>query len=235
MLHMKPTLKFQPSDYALRDLLVKYSHGAPISCDQYNFLYRHEKALTNHMVTDLKRYYLKDYYLKHAAEHTFLMPHDKLDAAATKELKRRIELLVDSKNAIQFKMKPEQFLQMRAMTTNELILYHGNQFLTGAPFYQGGVPHTLYFQWGNLFGVAKYVVIADEKALKSNVLIYFENMHERYLDQCVMEYQHKFENKFDPAPLPKVAPVQTTAPAYQSKFGIPTLSLSRNKEKQDKA
>ena len=58
----------------------------------------------------------------------------------------------------------EDFETFKKVVCEELILTHGNQLLTGAPFYPGGIPYTLFFQWGNLFGVAKSVVHPDEKA-----------------------------------------------------------------------
>jgi hypothetical protein len=218
---LKQTLKHHPTDYIYNEAYASYAQGKPLRPDLLNFFYRHSGEMTDHRFTPIKNYYLR----KQAEEHTFLLPHEKLNASSIQELKRRLQILLREKNAsLQFKMKPEQFLQLRAMTVDELVLYHGNQFLTGAPFYQGGVPHTLFFQWGNLFGVAKYVVLPEERALRSNVLIYLENMHERYLDQCVNEYKHKIQETL-PSPVQEMAP---TIPAYVSKFSIPTLTLSRN-------
>src|SRR5690606_35947581 len=133
-------------------------------------------------------------------------------------------------------MSPSDFLSFRAMTTDELILYHGNQLLTGAPFFPGGVPQLIYFQWGNLFGVAKYVVIAEEKALKSNVLIYFEDRHERLLQDCVYQYNQKLQHeshhqqRLAPFMHPRHDAPELSSRQISSCFKIPTLTLSRSKQ-----
>lgn len=193
---MRPTLKHKPGDYTFRHLIMSYVNASPLSCDQYHFIYQHEKTLTSPKLTALKRYYLRDYYAKQDVENSFLLPHEKLNAESIKELKLRIQILIEEKNAfIQFPMKPDQFLQLREISVNELIFYHGNHFLTGAPFYPGGIPHVLFFQWGDLFGVAKYLILLHEKAPCSNVLMYFEKRNKRQLDQCVYAYHHAVEHQ----------------------------------------
>ena len=235
MTAMKPALSHHPIDYAHSDLKVRFDNGIPLSADQHNFILWHEKTLSSHGHDPMLRYYLKSHHQKQAEGHSFLLPHEKLNREDIQALKRRLQLLLqDKKDKLQFKMQPEQFLQLRAMTANELILYHGNQYLTGAPFYPGGLPHTLYFQWGNLFGVAKYVVLAEEKALKSNVLIHFETMHERALDQCVHDYELRLSLTPSPNNTPKnVPPKAEHTPTYHSTFTIPKLTLSRSSEKKE--
>lgn len=221
---MKPTLRLHPDSYAYRDINAKYAHGAPLTPDQLNFIYENQNHLMffSHQMNEVVKYYLKQ-YKKNGLENS----NKKFDRASIEQFKRHLTSLLGERNSqVQIKMKPEQFLQMRALTTDELILYHGNQFLTGAPFYYGGQPHTLFFQWGNLFGVAKYVVLAEEKALKSNLLIHFEGMHERFLEQCVHEYRdHMLALGHE---MPASHPIPQPIPTYQT----PRLTLSINGGKE---
>lgn len=238
---MKPSLTLKPNDYATQELLMKFADGVPLSCDQLNFLAWHEHTLKNPHLDPVLKYYLKQYHHKHAANHSFLMPTEHLTKEEVAKLKRRLSLVLQSTPHIELKMKPEEFLQFRAATIQELILYHGNQLLTGAPFYQGGIPQLIFFQWGNLFGVAKYVVLAEERALKSNVLIYFEEMHDRYLQDCVYQYVHRLQDELNAQM--KLAPSLHPAPAaekeitqeYHSIYSIPKLTMSPLKEVREEA
>ena len=228
---MKPTLKNQPILYAHKGLIVNFDNAKPLSCDQLNFLYRHERALSNQHLDSVMNYYLKHYYKHGVDDHSFLLPHEILNPDIVMKLKRRLQILLQSKSAkLEVKMTPEQFLDFKIATQQEMILYHGNQYLTGAPFHPGGIPHIIYFQWGNLFGVAKYVILAEEKALKSNVLVYFEDRQERELQECINDYNHQHLEKLEEQKqlLPTYTPQEE--PIHQSPFQIPTLTLSRSKE-----
>lgn len=231
---MKPSLALKPNDYELQNLLMKFADGTPLTCNQLNFLDWHERTLSNPRFDPVLKYYLKHYRHQHEAEHSFLMPSENFTKAEVATFKRRLSLLLQNTHHVELKMKPEHFLKFRAVTTQELILYHGNQLLTGAPFHQGGIPQLIFFQWGNLFGVAKYVVLAEERALKSNVLIYFEDRHDRYLQECVLEYVRHLRDELN-AQLklaPSLQPVHQAepAPAYQSIYNIPKLTLSPLKQ-----
>lgn len=232
---MKPTLKHKPSDYDYQDFLVKFANGIPLSCAQFNFLDWHEKTLSSPHFDPVLKYYLKHYRHDHAEEHSFLLPSENLKKADVARLKRRLEIfLKDTSSHLEIKLTPDAFLQFRALTYNELILYHGNQLLTGAPFFHGGVPQHIFFQWGNLFGVAKYVVLAEEKALKSNVLIYFEDLQERQLQECVLQYSHtqdKQKHSLTPALQPRQTYNDEPVLHPHSPFKIPELTLNRLKEK----
>lgn len=227
---MRPTLKHTPSHYTYRDLMVKFAEGKPLSCDQLNFLSRHEKTLSHPHMDQVMKYYLKKYHHDYAEQHSFLMPGETFTPQSAEQLKERLSMLLDNQVAnLELKMTPEQFLQFKAVTYGELILYHGNQFLSGAPFHPGGIPHLIYFQWGNLFGVAKYVVMAEEKALKTNVLIYFEDLLERKLEECINQFnQRKLKLAAEP---PIQAPVPQ--PKYTSIYKTPTLSLSKGSKERD--
>jgi hypothetical protein len=228
---VKPTLKNEPSDYALKTLLVNFQDSKPLTPDQLNFLYQYEKALSGPLLDPIIKYYLKHYFpLSH---HSFLLPSEVLNRGSIEQLKRRLNILLKNKGAhVRWRFSPEQFNKFREIAHRELILFHGNQFLTGAPFHPGGIPYTIYFQWGNLFGVAKYVVLPDERAMKSNVLIYIEDMLEKPLIECIYKYNHDHAEELNkltqvmPVPQPREEPAPIRSP-----YAIPTLSLSRGTEK----
>lgn len=235
---MKPTLVHKPNHYSYHQLLVNFAGGVPLSADQLNFLSRHEKSLSSTTLDPVLKYYLGPFHRKSSEHHSFLVHRENFDAKASQELKRRLELLVKPKGArVQLNISPKQFMELKNSAYPSLILYHGNQFLTGAPFYLGGIPHVVFFQWGNLFGVAKYVVLPEEKALKSNVLIYFEDMQERYLEQCVKDVTHELRHELLPAQQPSHThhlEKQTPQENYtHSPFQTPKLSLSLNTERKE--
>jgi hypothetical protein len=231
---MKPTLIDKPNNYNLQQMLVNFAGGVPLSADQLNFLLRHEKALSHYGLDPLLKYYLKPYYRKYADHHSFLLHQEEITEKSAKELRNRLQLILEGKKKQRIKLAvtPEQFLQFKNAAVPSLILYHGNQFLTGAPFYLGGIPHVVFFQWGNLFGVAKYIILPDEKALKSNVLIYFEDMYDRNLQQCVDDFKHDLKHELQPHEQPAHThhlEKQIPHENYQnSMFRTPTLSLSLN-------
>lgn len=233
---MKPTLVHKPNHYTYHQLLINFAGGVPLSADQLNFLYDHEITLSSLALDPVLKYYLGPLHKK-SEHHTFLMHRENFDAMALKELQRRLSLLLKEKGSrVQLTFTHKQFQDLRHAAVPSLILYHGNQFLTGAPFFLGGIPHTLFFQWGNLFGVAKYVVLAEEKSLKSNIMVYFEDMHERYLEQCVQEFTKELRNELrHPQPaqthhLEKQMPEEN----YQhSVFHTPKLTLSLNTERKE--
>ena len=235
---MKPTLVHKPNNYTYQQLLANFAGGVPLSADQLNYLSLQEKSLSSLSLDPLLSYYLGPIHRKESQYQSFLMHRDRFDAQAAKDLKRRLGLLLTDKGQrIKLKISPKQFQEFKNTAVPSLILYHGNQFLTGAPFHLGGIPHVVFFQWGNLFGVAKYVVLAEEKALKSNVLVYFENMHERYLERCVEDFMKDMRYVLQPAQHPvnthqleKQLPRENYTPTA---FPTPRLSLSRNTEKKE--
>lgn len=119
----------------------------------------------------------------------FLIPNEKITPDAIRTLKARLgAMLMNKTSSIVLSMSPQQFFDFKKCSLEELVFYHGNQFLTGAPFFPGGIPPFIPFQWGNLFGVAKSSILSSEKSVKGNILIYFEDMRERELDRCVEDY-----------------------------------------------
>lgn len=235
---IKKTLALKPNDYNYQSLMAKFADGAPLSCEQLNFLAWHEKSLSNPHLDPVMKYYLKHYHRQYSEDHSFLLPSEILNKENIARLKQRLQLLLQTtKKHVELKFTPEQFKHLKTLAYNELILLHGNHFLSGAPFHPGGIPHIIFFQWGNLFGVAKYVVLAEEKALKSNVLIYFEDMGERLLNECVHDYQqthaNELKNQQQLQLSSQINPQLTAQPTTSYSTPRPSLSLSRNKEVHD--
>lgn len=235
---MKFALQNLPNPYEFKDLLVSLSDSKPLSCDQLNFLYRHEKTLSTHGLDPVLNYYLKHYKNKKSDLHSFLLPSEKINRENALQLKKRLKLLVSEKKShAQFELTPTQFHELKQASYPELILYHGNQFLTGAPFYTSGIPHVVFFQWGNLFGVVKYIMLPDEKTLKSNILIYVEDMEERYIDECVKEYIHHMKDELSAIKQQQlVMQNQPSIPQNtisNTMYRIPKLTLNKNNEMRD--
>lgn len=240
---MKPSLELKPNSYEYQQLLMKFADGAPLTCNQLNFLSRHERALSSRELDPALGYYLKHYHHRHADDHSFLLSGEKLTPELLANFRRRLKILLQgTQSHLELKITADEFRQFRELTYSELILYHGNQLLTGAPFYHGGIAPLILFQWGNLFGVAKYVVLAEEKALKSNILIYFEDMQERKLEECVNQYflrlqldmkqQMQLAPSMQPRPQKHEEPVLT----YQSPFRItpPSPAPFRQEREEEK-
>ncbi len=234
---MKPSLVNQPNNYALKELLVNFAGGVPLSADQLNFLSRHEKILSQHGLDPTLKYYLKPLAKKAAEHHSFLMHREKLDAEGATELRKRLSTVLSEKGQrVKLPLSHKQFLEFKNAAAPSLIFYHGNHFLTGAPFHPGGIPHILFFQWGNYFGIAKYVMLPEERALHSNVFVYFEDLHDRLLEQCVKEISKELRHELlHDAPahthhLEKQLPHENYQPSV---FHTPRLTLSVGTEKKD--
>ncbi|EKD69929.1 MAG: hypothetical protein ACD_46C00695G0004 [uncultured bacterium] len=232
---MKLVLKNQPNPYQYKDLLINFANGKPLSCDQLNFLSRHEKALSQHGLDSVLTYYLKNYHHKKSDFHSFLLPFDIINAEEIEKLKKRLKILIATKKSVvKFEMTPEQFLQFKEITHRELFLYHGNQLLANLPFFTGGIPHVVFFKWGNLFGIAKYFIVSIEKALRSNVTIYVEDMEERVIEECIKQYVHEHQEELLAEHKQQLV-VQHSPPTqhYSSIYQIPKLTLNINHEQRE--
>lgn len=190
---MRPQLILQPIHNSSADILKSFALGRPLNCEQIHFLNWHQKELSNMLIDPLLKYYLK---LK--ADHrpsSFLLPCEEINTHSIASLKKRLQATLQSGHhqaVIQLTYK--QFLEFKEYSFPELIFWHGNQFLTGAPFYPSCVPPVIFFQWGNYFGIVKYVALPGEKSLKANVLIYFEDMQDRHINECVENYNQQLKN-----------------------------------------
>lgn len=194
---MKPVLILQPIHNSSADIMKCFGYGKPLSADQLNFLHRYQKQLSSKEFDPIIKYYLQSIKTHKDKYHaSFLLPHEILNFESIEKFKKRLSLFLrENAKQVFVRFTPQQFEALKTYQPHEVILWHGNQFLTGAPFFPGGIPPVIYFQWGNYFGVVKYVILPGEKALKANLLVYFEDMQERDLDQCVLDYTKKFDKE----------------------------------------
>ncbi len=198
MSQTRPTLILHPLHRSTADIVKCFALGKPLTPDQTNYLDWHQMQLSDPQFDPILKYYLKSRYDRQRDFHTsFLLPHEKMNKESIELLKKRIALMIkeNQSHRVVVNVTQKQFLEFKQYTTQDLIFWHGNQFLTGAPFYPGGTPPLILFQWGNYFGIVKYVVIAGEKAVMGNLLLYFEEMQERNLNQCVMDYQRRMKEE----------------------------------------
>jgi len=189
-----PTLILQPLHHTTADIVKCFTLSKPLTPDQVNFLDWHQMQLSDPQFDPILKYYLKsrgDY--QNNLHTSFLLPHEKMNRESIALLKKRLAVMLQEnpEHRVMISLTQEQLLTFKEYTIHDLIFWHGNQFLTGAPFYPSGTPPLILFQWGNYFGIVKYVVIAGEKAVMGNLLLYFEEMQERSLDRCVLDYQKR--------------------------------------------
>lgn len=211
---LQHNLILQPNHNSTTDILKAFTLGIPLTCDQINYVAWHQKQLSSPQFDLIYKYYIDAAKKKNTAEASFLLSSKEFTLESVNQLKKRVNLVLQNNSThFELHLTPHQFLQFRALTTNELIFWHGNQLLHGASFFPGGIPPVLYFRWGNLFGVLLYVFTASPQELNSKALLHFENRLDRSLDQCVEDYQKTMknelklqntmlhENKLDLAPL----------------------------------
>ncbi|MHB1946512.1 MAG: hypothetical protein ACYCQI_00175 [Gammaproteobacteria bacterium] len=193
---MKPSLILQPTHQSSADILKSFTDGKPLSPDQLHFLDWQQKQLSSAQFDPVLKYYLQ-FNKMHTEKHrgSFLLHDEIINHEAIQKLKERIKLFLQQKAKVAIPLNQNQFLKFLELTMNELIFWHGNQLLTGAPMYPGGIPPVIFLQWGNYFGIVKYLVLSGEKALKANLMIYFQDMQERNLEQCVAGYQLQLEQE----------------------------------------
>lgn len=180
----------------ISDTLKCLSERRPLSSDQINFLSQHEKTLGIYVIDSDVQHYL-EYSKKHLNQVLpMVFPKTIINYLIFHRIKQWVKILLKNKLMhVHLNMSLKQFMQFKMVGMNELIFWHGNQFLTGAPFYPGGIPTYVFFQWGNLFGVVKYNIVSGEKAVLGNLLICIEEMHERYFSQCIADYTHQLKSQ----------------------------------------
>lgn len=135
--------------------------------------------------------------------------------------------------AKQFKaIKPALDLYVKNANDQLMIYLYGNQLITGAPLIIGGHPHLDYFQWGNLYGVVKYEEQEGEEVYETNLMIYFEDRHDRNLEQCMQDLLHRLQHQAEPSipePAPEPVEVQSTAPRPEFGFRPPNSNDEEEK------
>jgi hypothetical protein len=184
----RSVLILQPIHNTSADIFKRFHLGQPLSSEQFHLLDSHRQQLSSRDFDPILEYYLHAQEKKHLS---FILPYEKINREAIKSLKKRLRLMLQKNSAQQaaISFTPEQFAKFKQYTMQELIFWHGNQSLTGAPSYPSCIPPIIYFQWGNQFGIVKQSVLAGEKALKANILVYFEDRQERNLENCVADYK----------------------------------------------
>ncbi len=187
---MQPALLTYPYNQLVTNILAKFENGKPLSTEELHFLWRHEKTLNHHALDLVIKYYLRGHHNRPDKSISFTIDPKKLDKLTVHELRDIVEnLLKQHLSHVDLNMSVDQFLQFKSVGFHELLFWHGPQFLSRSLFsYQNAIPQVLYFQWGKLFGVVKLNSLVDHYVLDGNVLIYFEDMSQRSLNQCVLDY-----------------------------------------------
>lgn len=186
---MKPTLVLQPIHNSSTDIMKSFIEGKPLSCDQLNFLTWHENELNSEAFDPLIKYYIES-QKKRCKKASFLLPHEELNADDIKKLEERIRAnLKNTYSHVAVEMNEKQYSQFKRHAMAELIYWNGQEFISGARFYVGGVMPAIYFQWAEFFCVWKYAMLHEEKRLRHTSMIYFEALRNRNLNQCVNEYK----------------------------------------------
>lgn len=190
-----PKLILQPNHSSTTEILKKFAMNKPLNCSELNFMTWHQKKLSSQSFDPVYKYYIESAKKNSKYNKSFLLPTGNLTNESNKHLKERLQLFVTGENNYALiKFTAHQFLQFKELNDEELIFWHGDQFLADAPFFPGGIPPIVHFQWGNLHGIVKQVIMAEEKELKANLFIYFEDLYDQTLDQCVTQYQQKIAN-----------------------------------------
>lgn len=213
-----PALIPQPYAHWIADILLKFEDGKPLSSDQLNFLISHENTLSNHALDLVLKYYLASHHSpdKHLS---FTVPEEKINLINAHDIRDAVEnLLHHQLSHVDLKMSHDQFLQFKAVGFHELLFWHGPQFLSRTTPFPNAIPLVLYFQWGKLFGVVKLNARMDTLVMDGNVLIYFEDLHNRSLNQCVLDYSKKHKIIHEISPTNKIDLSYIETPSQKLSF-----------------
>lgn len=191
-----PSLIPQPHDRWIANILELFEDGKPLSSEQLNFLLQNEKILKKHELDLVFKYYLRAHSDQPDQEVAFTLPPEKLNIDTLHEVRETIEVLLDdSITHIDLKMTLDQFMQFKSTCRNEMVIWHGPKFMPRTFAFPNATPRIIYIQWGKLFGVVKLHMYADNMLYDGYLLVYFEDMTLRSLNQCVLDYaqHHKLE------------------------------------------
>lgn len=245
---MKPILVYKPQDYTYKEMLLQFQEGKPLSCDQLNFLYRYEYQLSHSALDEVCRYYLKQYKqhqllpteksAKIALHPTlkFALPTSQWNKANVNSFKEMLLQTFKKGDVTQLEMvlTPEAFNKLRTLTFDQMVYLHGYRLNMHESFFPGWFPYSVYFQWANVFGVARYDLLPDQKLTKTQVTLYLEPQNNRPLEKCVQDYLIKNHLAFKPAMMPQLKEQQEERHENEQRNQFtPQLTLSRNKEKKE--
>jgi hypothetical protein len=194
---MRPTITLQPTHNSSADMLRCFASGTPLSPEQLNFLEWHEHELSNQLLDPVIRYYLESLKKRKRDYRTsFLLPHEIINRESIQQLKKRIDIfLKEKKRHAVIQLTKKEYELFKYYIQQELVIWHGNPTKAPIPFFPQGIPAVLYFKWGHVFCAVKYVAVPDGNMLRSNILVYFEDMDNRDLNQCVYDYNLNFKNE----------------------------------------
>lgn len=196
---MKPTLLLQPIHNSSAGILQSFVESKPLTSDQLNFLFLHQSQLSDAKLDPAIRYYLQKAYDKQSKfRETFLLKDEILNFEAIQALKKRLlEALKTQKDHLVVPMSLQQLNKFRKLNENTIHYYHSNILIAAHFFYPRGVPPVIYFSWGKYFGVIKYVISAYLSKIETSVLVYFENMENRNLNQCINDYSQQLKDNIE--------------------------------------
>lgn len=253
-------MTINPTTPALKNvrtsLVNLYREGHPVPAALYRYTeqlfnkpayakrFTKERVLAHKIDQDLKKYtelHNKPKKKLVATPNYFLLHKKKFSLEDVATFYHSLDKLLVGKNAnVVYELTPEQFAAIMptldiyvSNANDQLMIYlHGNQLITGAPLIIGGYPHLNYFQWGNLYGVVKYEEQEGEEVHEANLMIYFEDRHERKLEECMQDLLHRLQHQAEP-PIPESTPepveVKSTAPRPEFGFRPPNSNDEEEK------
>lgn len=225
---MRPSLLLQPIHNSSADILRCFAEDKPISNEQLNFLYWHQAQLTNANFDPVLHYFLSSIKRKEQKfRKGFLLHHEILNFDAIEALKKRLrETLQTPKDYLTIHLTNKQLLQFREIIKHDVSYYHASQLISSNLFYPRGVPPVLYFCWGKIFGVIKYVIPTNLDRIELNAVVYFENMDNRNLDKCVEDYNLRLKSNIEFQKIMMPEPNLTNNADEYNHHPTPRLSFS---------
>lgn len=210
-----PSLNLTPKTFNTSEIVKRFNNGNSLSPDQMQYLDNHRFKDNNPTFDPILDYYLKhdsSYNKTHEKYSSIFLSHQILNKKNISLLKKRINEMIknDENQQADIQLTEKQYSEFKHYTTQELIYWHGNHFLTGAPFYPNSTPSVIHFQWGNYYGIVRYHAIPGERSGSGNYLLTFEKRKERDLAQCVADYQQHLQEK--PIDFKHAVKVDTVSP-----------------------
>ncbi len=228
-----PQLLHQPYANSIAAILHRFEDGKPLNSEQLNFLLRNEKILINHDLDLVFKYYLKQHTQTPTHDLPLTLPHIKLDLQNTHQIKDAVNTLLKEKlTHVDLHMTVDQYLQFKAVGIHELIYWHGPQFLSRTSPFPTATPQVVYIQWGKLFGVVKMNTLDNSYILDGNVLVYFEDMQLRSLNQCVLDYMQHHKLELKPEPQHALTLEETPLAIHHPPSPKPSFSIIGNNDQK---
>jgi hypothetical protein len=234
--------KLSPND-ALQLLARLEQEGKPIPRELLNFAKygKYPLSITHDTIEREIEYALHNFYehrpsylerqLKKLGGVNLNLKNASTIAITIKQLYQQVyyDVLKQGKG-IELHLTQQQFAEIRPIIS-KIMYFHGNQTLTGAPYFMGGVPHVFFFQWGNLLGVIRYTSAPTEKALIGDLLVYFEDLEDRTFEETMQEYEKHHPTFIKTVTVPElIMPKPIAAPptiiASNNDVVVPTLRLT---------